>query len=65
MYTGVDICMIWCVYRDAAMLAGGGSFLPCKSGRLNLTDHHASWEVLLTTEPFWQSNFSWFYTLSG
>ena len=58
MCIGVDIYMLWCAYGVVAMLAGGGSCLPCKSGRLNLIGYHTSWNVPLSTEPFWQSNFS-------
>ena len=58
MFIGVDIYMLWCAYGVVAMLAGGGSCLPCKSRRLNLIDYHASWNVPLSMEPFWQSNFS-------
>ena len=58
MCIGVDICMLWCAYGVVAMLAGGGSCLPCKSGRLNLIDYHAFCNVPLSTEPFWHSNFS-------
>lgn len=58
MCIGVDICMLWCAFGVVAMNAGGGSCLPCKSGRFNLIDYHASWNVPLSTKPFWQSNFS-------